>query len=70
VLLEFRVALNLQPGAYTLSLDAADFDEEDPNVGVFHDRIGGLGPLNIAHHGGGTMPFYGVAQLPMDISYL
>ena len=70
ILLEFRIALNLQPGAYTLSLDAADFDEENPNVGTFYDRIGGLGPINIAHHAPGALPFYGIAQLPMDISYL
>jgi ABC-type polysaccharide/polyol phosphate transport system ATPase subunit len=70
IMLEFRITLNLQPGAYTLSLDAAEFDEENPNVGVFYDRIGGLGPLNVAHHGSGALPFYGIAQLPMDISYL
>jgi lipopolysaccharide transport system ATP-binding protein len=70
VLLEFRIALNVQPGAYTLSLDAAEFDADNPNVGVFFDRIGGLGPLNVTHHGSGALPFYGVAQLPMDISYL
>lgn len=70
ILLEFRVALNLQPGAYTLSIDAAEFDEDNPNVGVFYDRIAGLGPLTVAHHGTGAMPFYGLAQLPMDISYL
>lgn len=70
ILLEFRIALSLQPGAYTLSLDAAEFDEENPNVGVFFDRVGGLGPLNVANHGGVTLPFYGIAQLPMDISYL
>jgi ABC-type polysaccharide/polyol phosphate transport system ATPase subunit len=70
ILLEFRIALSLQPGAYTLSLDAAEFDEDNPNVGAFYDRIGGLGPLNVAHHVPGTMPFYGIAQLPMDISYL
>jgi ABC-type polysaccharide/polyol phosphate transport system ATPase subunit len=70
ILLEFRIALNLQPGAYTLSIDAADFDEENPNVGTFYDRVGGLGPINVAHHGAGALPFYGMAQLPMDISYL
>jgi lipopolysaccharide transport system ATP-binding protein len=70
ILLEFRLALNLQPGPYTLSIDAADFDAENPNVGTFYDRVGGLGPLNIAHHGSGSLPFYGIAQLPMDISYL
>ena len=70
VLLEFRLTLNLQPGAYTLSIDAAEVDQDDPNVGVFFDRIGGLGPLNVAIHGGGALPFYGIAQLPMEISYL
>ena len=70
IVLEFRLALNVQPGAYTLSIDAAEFDDENPNVGVFYDRVGGLGPLNVGNHGGGTLPFYGVAQLPMDISYL
>ncbi len=70
ILLEFRLTLNLQPGAYTLSIDAAEVDPEDPNVGVFFDRVGGLGPLNVAMHGGGALPFYGIAQLPMEISYL
>ncbi len=69
LMLEFRVALSLYPGAYSLSLDAAEYDAEDPNVGVFYDRIGGLGPLNIVHNAPGAMPFYGIAQLPMDISY-
>ena len=70
LLLEFRVALNLQPGVYTLSLDAAEYDAEDPNVGEFHDRIGGLGPLTVTNHSSGALPFYGIAQLPMEISYL
>jgi lipopolysaccharide transport system ATP-binding protein len=70
VALEFRVALNLQPGVYTLSIDAAEVDQEDPNIGVFYDRVGGLGPLTVSHHAGGALPFYGTAQLPMEISYL
>lgn len=69
ILLEFRIGLSLQPGAYTLSLDAAEYDAEDPNVGSFHDRIGGLGPLTVSHHGGGVLPFYGIAQLPLEIDY-
>jgi lipopolysaccharide transport system ATP-binding protein len=69
-MLEFRVTLSLQPGAYTLSLDGAEYDQENPNVGHFHDRIGGLGPLNVSNHGTGALPFYGMAQLPMEISYL
>jgi len=69
ILLEFRVALSLYPGAYTLSLDAAEFDAHDPNLGHFHDRVGGLGPLIVTRQAGGVFPFYGVAQLPMEISY-
>jgi lipopolysaccharide transport system ATP-binding protein len=70
IALEFRIVLNLQPGVYTLSLDAAEFDAENPNVGIFYDRVGGLGPLTVAHHGSGALPFYGIAELPMDIGYL
>jgi ABC-type polysaccharide/polyol phosphate transport system ATPase subunit len=69
-LLEFRILLSLRPDVYTLSLDAAEYDEENPNVGVFFDRIGGLGPLEIAFHGSGVLPFYGSAQLPMEIGYV
>jgi lipopolysaccharide transport system ATP-binding protein len=69
-MLEFRVSLNLQPGVYTLSLDAAEVDPENPNLGVFYDRVGGLGPLTVVSHVSGAQPFYGIAQLPMDIGYL
>jgi len=69
VLLDFRLTLSLQPGVYTLSLDAAEYDENDPNLGNFFDRVGGLGPLTVSNHAPGAMPFYGVAQLPMEISY-
>jgi len=70
IMLEFRLALNLQPGAYTLSLDGAEFDADNPNIGTFYDRVGGLGPLTVTHAAPGALPFYGVAQLPMEISYL
>jgi lipopolysaccharide transport system ATP-binding protein len=69
IMLDFRVTLTAQAGLYTLSLDAAEADPADPNVGTFHDRVGGLGPLSIAHHAPGALPFYGAAQLPLEISY-
>ena len=68
-ILEFRVALSVQPGAYTLSLDAAEYNPENPNLGNFHDRVGGLGPVTVTASGTSVMPFYGAAQLPMEISY-
>jgi lipopolysaccharide transport system ATP-binding protein len=69
VMLDFHVQLSVQPGVYTISLDAAECDAEDPNVGTFFDRVSGLGPLTVSNHATGAMPFYGVAQLPMDIAY-
>jgi ABC-type polysaccharide/polyol phosphate transport system ATPase subunit len=70
VMLDFRLALSLYPGVYTLSIDAAEQDAENPNIGHFHDRIGGLGPLTITHQGAGSLPFYGIAQLPLEISHV
>jgi hypothetical protein len=69
VMLDFYLTLSIHPGSYTLSLDGAEYDEDDPNVGTFHDRVGGLGPLAVTHAGQGAMPFYGVAQLPLEIAF-
>lgn len=69
IMLDFRLTLTTQPGVYTLSLDAAEQDLRDPNIGHFHDRVGGLGPLSISCQTGTVMPFYGMAQLPLEISY-
>ena len=69
ILLDFQVTLSLQPGVYTLSIDAAEVDADNPNLGVFYDRVGGLGPLTVTSHEPGALPFYGIAQLAMDISY-
>ncbi len=69
VLLEFRLALTIQPSVYTLSFDAAEYHQDNPNLGTFFDRIGGLGPLTVTAAAGGVMPFYGAAQLPLEISY-
>ena len=69
IMLDFRLTLTAQPGLYTLSLDAAEQDVNDPNIGHFHDRASGLGPLSVACHTPGVMPFYGMAQLPLEMSY-
>lgn len=69
MMLDFQLTLSIPPGVYTLSLDAAECDEEDPNVGTFFDRVGALGPLTVSHHSPGAMPFYGMAQLPLEITY-
>jgi ABC-type polysaccharide/polyol phosphate transport system ATPase subunit len=70
IILDFRLTLAVYPGLYTLSLDAAEFDAADANLGDFHDRAGGLGPFSVTNHASGALPFYGIAQLPMEIGYL
>jgi lipopolysaccharide transport system ATP-binding protein len=69
IMLDFRLTLAVYPGLYTLSLDAAENDPSDANLGNFHDRIGGLGPIVVSRHDGGVYPFYGIAQLPLEIGY-
>lgn len=69
VMLDFTVTLAVHPGEYTLGLDAAEFDAENPNIGTFFDRVSGAGPLTVSHHQPGALPFYGAAQLPMEIAY-
>jgi hypothetical protein len=69
ILLEFRLTWAVQPGVYTLSFDAGEFDADNPNVGRFHDRIGGVGPITLSHQAPGALPFYGIARLPLEIDY-
>jgi homopolymeric O-antigen transport system ATP-binding protein len=69
IVLDFKLTLSLYPGDYTLGLDAAESDPENPNLGNFYDRVGGLGPITISRNQPGVFPFYGIAQLPMEIAY-
>jgi lipopolysaccharide transport system ATP-binding protein len=69
IMLDFTVTLSVYPGEYTVGLDAAEYDADNPNVGTFFDRVGGIGPLTVSHHAPGVMPFYGMARLPLEISY-
>ena len=69
IILDFKITLSLYPGEYTLGLDAAEADLENPNLGNFYDRVGGLGPITVRRSQPGVFPFYGIAQLPMEIAY-
>jgi lipopolysaccharide transport system ATP-binding protein len=69
IMLDFKVTLSVHPGEYTLGLDAAEYDVENPNVGTFFDRVSGVGPITVSQHQPGAALFYGIAQLPMEISY-
>lgn len=70
VMLEFRLTCALRPGEYTFGLDAASRVPSQANAGNFHDRVIGLGPLTVHFEQPEVMPFYGIAQLPLEISYV
>ncbi len=69
LILDFTLTCTLAPGEYTLGLDAATIDTSDANAGAFHDRVTGLGPLVVHYERSDVLPFYGAAQLPLEIAY-
>jgi len=69
VLLDFRLGFDVQPGEYTLGLDAAEIGRDGPNIGYFQDRITGVGPVAVTFDARAPYPFFGAARLPLDISH-
>ncbi len=69
VLLDFRLGFDVQPGEYSLGLDAAETGADGPNIGYFQDRITGVGPIAVTFDPGAPFPFFGAARLPLEISY-
>ncbi len=74
LLFRFTLRFNVQPGPYTCTLMASEKSMDGPDAGMFYDVHEGLGPIEVYHADPeSTMPFYGIAQLPMNIlpwSYL
>lgn len=68
-MLDFRLGFDVQPGEYTLGLDAGELGPEGPNTGFFHDRITGLGPIAVTFDPRAPFPFFGAARLPLEISH-
>jgi len=69
ILVDFRLGFDVQPGEYTLGLDAGALGPDGPNHGVFHDRVTGLGPITVTFDSQANQPFFGAARLPLEISY-
>ena len=63
----FNLDMSIQPGEYTFSLACSEESEEASNFGYVQDRYEGLGPINIHTDTSVTLPFYGIARLPMEI---
>ena len=66
-LLTYHLELAVQPGEYTFSLGCSEPVRENPNQGYVHDRHEGLGPVTVHFNPERTMPFYGMARLPMEV---
>ncbi len=65
-----KLTLNVQPGEYTFSLGTSEpSPSQGPNVGYVHDRYEQLGPIVVTADPTEIFPFYGIAQLPMEIAY-
>jgi hypothetical protein len=66
----FRITFSVQPGEYTFSLGCSARPEAGlPDVGELEDQHEGLGPLTVYPPAPGEPYFYGIARLPMEVSY-
>lgn len=61
------LGLHVQSGEYTFSLGCSEPSPEGPNHGINLDRHEGLGPIVVHTDLNRTLPFYGVAELPLAI---
>jgi len=69
LVVKFEILFSVQPGEYTFSLGASEPSEEGPNIGYIRDRHEMLGPIVVIADPNEVFPFYGIAQLPMKISF-
>ena len=68
LLFRFSLRFSVQPGPYTCTLMTSEKGAEGPDAGMFYDVYEGIGPFDVYRADPETtMPFYGVAQLPMAI---
>jgi len=65
----FQLTLTVNPDQYTLTVDCSEPTEEGPNHGAFQDVIEGLGPITVRFDSNEMWPFYGIAQLPLKLSF-
>lgn len=69
IMLDFMIGFDVQPGVYTLGLDAGELGHEDPNGGFFYDRVTGIGPVTVTYDNNAARPFFGAARLPLEINH-
>jgi len=67
LMVKMEITFNVQPGEYTFSLGASEPSDQGPNVGYIHQMHDMLGPIVVTADYSQTLPFYGIAQLPMKM---
>jgi hypothetical protein len=66
-IITFRIQFTVQPGEYTFAIGCGEPDEVDRNSGYTHHRCLGLGPVTVVASSKDSLPFYGIAALPMEV---
>lgn len=69
LVVKMEVTFSVQPGEYTFSLGIGEPSESGPNIGYLHDRHEMLGPVVVTADPDEILPFYGIAKLPMQVSF-
>lgn len=69
LMVRFDLGFTVNPGVFTLTLDCSEPSAQGPNFGVFHDVVEGLGPVTVHYETAEVWPFYGIAQLPLQLHY-
>jgi lipopolysaccharide transport system ATP-binding protein len=69
ILICFQLSLTVNPAEYTLTVDCSEPTDEGPNQGAFQDVVEGIGPISVNFDSNKMWPFYGMAQLPLKISF-
>lgn len=68
VVATMRIGMCVQPGEYTFTLGCGEPSPEGPDAGIVHDRHEGLGPITVVYRGPNPRPFYGLADLPFEVT--
>ncbi|OGP90309.1 MAG: hypothetical protein A2156_12025 [Deltaproteobacteria bacterium RBG_16_48_10] len=70
LVVKMEITFNVQPGEYTFSLGTSEPSEQGPHVGYIHEMHDMLGPIVVTADYDQPLPFYGIAQLPMNMKVL
>jgi len=64
----YKIKFAISPGEYSFALGCGEPDPTSPSIGHTHHRLLGLGPINVHPNNNKLLPFYGIAELPVEVS--